>query len=340
MGNNHNAVTQKLGETNATNDKSIIEGLVNYKGIDFNDLDWINCNLHNGGMRDFQKRESYDEAIKKDDEFLLIFLVIYSFERMGFDSKLDKCQRGCDLYSKKNIKIKTHPVSVVSGLNAIRGCGAHNIKALLQSKKIENLANEWFAETKKVHQQRFSQKGFNERGFNSKHLRSFLEFFKDGKIGELRNMLSKSRFDDAYNLLVANIKGVGPKLAKFIIRDLAFSLTEWGKNVELGPSVFKDVKVLSYAIPIDRWVRRVSISIPTIGNKVKDNLAISDLADDDINDELDKKLSLTIADVCYGMGLNPLRFDFGAYLFGVNEIKRKMPVDKIYSELRTKQIKA
>jgi len=321
-------------------DKSIIEGLVRYKGIDFNDLDWINCNLHNAGMGDFNKRDAYDRAIKEDDEFLLIFLAIYSFERMGFDSKLDKCQYQCNLY-KKDIKIKTHPVSVVSGLNAIiRGYGAHNIEELLQCGKTENLPDKWFIETKEFHKRRFPQKGFNERGFNSKHSRSFLEFFKDGKIGELRNMLSQSRFDGAYNLLVTNIEGVGPKLAKFIIRDLAFSLTEWGKNVVLNPSVFKDVKVLSYAIPIDRWVRRVSISIPTIGDEVKDNLEISDLADDDINDKLDEKLSLTITDLCYGMKLNPMRFDLGAYLFGVNEIKRKMPVDKIYSELKAKLIKA
>lgn len=319
-------------------DKLIIERLVSYKGIDFNDLGWINCNLHNAGMGDFNKRDVYDTAIKQDDEFLLILLAIYSFERMGFDSKLDQCT--CELY-KKDTKIKTHPVSVVSALHEIkRDYRANDIKKLLGCEKIENLADKWFTKTKEVHGRRFPPKGFNERGFNSKHLRSFLRFFKDGKIGELRNMISGNRFDNAYNLLIAKIEGVGPKVAKFIVRDLAFSLTEWGKNEEFDPSIFKDVRVLSYAIPVDRWVRRVSISIPTVGNKVKNNLEISDLADDDVNNKVDEKLSLTIAELCYAMKFNPMRFDLGAYLFGVNEIKRKMNVGKIYSKLEEKLIKA
>jgi hypothetical protein len=315
-------------------DESIIKGLVGYKHINFDDLDWINCNLHNAGRADFKSRVEYDRAIESDDELLFIVLLIYSFERVGFDSKLDKCSHRCDLYSEKNIKIKTHPVSVVSGLNAIRGDGSHNIKALLQSNKIEHLADEWLKEIKKVHQQRFPKKGFNDRGFNAKHSKSFLEFFYNGKIRELRDMLRGNKFDEAYKLLKDNIEGVGPKLAKFITRDLAFSLTGWAKEEKVDPSIPK--VVLRHAIPIDRWVRRVSISIPTIGNKVKADLQISDLAEDDITGKIDEKLSSTIAGVCCGMGLNPLRFDFGVYLFGVHEIKRKPPVTEIYKQLKAK----
>lgn len=253
---------------------------------------------------------------------------------MGFDSKLDKCH--C-VYYERGEKIKTHPVSVVSALNEIkRKYRTNDVKKLLEYEKIEDLADKWIKKTTEVHKRRFPGKGFNERGFHSKHLISFLEFFKDGKIRKLRNMISENRFDEAYELLThreSGIKGVGSKVAKLIIRDLAFSITEWGKNEELDPSLVKDAKVLSYAIPVDRWARRVFMSIPLIGNKVKDNLEISDLTEDNINNIVDEKLGLIIAELCYGMKLNPMGFDLGAYLFGKNEIKSKKPVDEIYTEL-------
>jgi len=42
-------------------------------------------------MDDFKNRDKYDESIEKDDDFLLVFLICHSFERVGFDSKVDKC---------------------------------------------------------------------------------------------------------------------------------------------------------------------------------------------------------------------------------------------------------
>jgi len=146
-------------------------------------------------------------------------------------------------------------------------------------------------------------------------------------------MIGENRLDEAYNLLINQRGGVGPKIARFVIRELAFSLTEWGKNEELDPSIFEDAKVLSYAVPIDRWVRRISLSIPAIASKLMNNLEVSDLADDNINDKVDEKLGLTIAELCYEMKLNPLRFDFGAYLFGWQKIKRFVDIKKIYQKL-------
>jgi len=49
-------------------------------------------------------------------------------------------------------------------------------------------------------------------------------------------------------------------------------------------------------------------------------------------------MSNVIAKECCNMGLNPLRFDLGAYLFGVNEIKKmskgEKSIDEIYNKLK------
>lgn len=314
-------------------DRGVIKRLVGHKLIDFGDLRWINCVLHNAGMKDFATREEYDNAVIGDDEFLLIFLLIYSFERMGFDSKLSECTCRCEWY-QHDYKIKSHPVSVLLALSEIkRERRAGDLNTLLVGEEIENLASEWLERSMEAHTSAL-KRGFNQRGFNINHLMGFLRFFHGGRIAQLRDRISKSSFHDAYNLLVAELVGIGPKVARFIVRDLAFSLTDWGKKLELDRSTLEDPKALAYAIPVDRWVRRVSIAIPTIGNRLKESLAISDLADDSLSDRIDEKLSLTIAEVCHAMNLNPMRFDLGAYLFGVNTIKRKAKVEEIYRKLQ------
>jgi len=246
-------------------------------------------------MKNFTTREEYDNAVIGDDEFLLIFLLIYSFERMGFDSKLDECTCRCEWY-QHDYKTKSHPVSVLLALSEIkRDRRADDLNTLLEEEEIENLASDWFTRSRQAHRSTLQKKGFNQRGFNSKHLAGFLRFFHGRRIAQLRDRISKSSFHDAYNLLVTELVGIGSKVGRFIVRDLAFSLTDWGKKVELDRSALEDPKILAYAIPIDRWVRRVSIAIPTIGNRLKENLAISDLADDSLSDRIDEKLSHTIA---------------------------------------------
>jgi hypothetical protein len=73
---------------------------------------------------------------------------------------------------------------------------------------------------------------------------------------------------------------------------------------------------------------------------VKDSLTISDLAEGNLIDRIDEKLSFAIAELCYTMKLNPMRFDYGAYLFGFNEIKRKIPLEGIYDKLQKNFVKA
>ncbi|HEC87706.1 MAG TPA: hypothetical protein ENI52_00135 [Thermoplasmata archaeon] len=110
-------------------------------------------------MQDFEERDIFDEKIKKDDEFLLIFVIIYSFERMGFDSKLDKCNKHCKLY-KENGKIKTHPLSVLIALNEIKKeYGVKDVKELLEIEKSGNLVDRWFKKTKEIHNYKF-KRGF------------------------------------------------------------------------------------------------------------------------------------------------------------------------------------
>ena len=71
---------------------------------------------------------------------------------------------------------------------------------------------------------------------------------------------------------------------------------------------------LEYAIPIDRWVRRVTLSIPSLRQRIFKLLE---------DEDLDRFISKAIVEVCSELELNPLRFDFGAYLVGVDKLERK-----------------
>jgi len=312
-------------------DEGIIRRLVDHNLIDFGDLRWVNCVLHNARMKNFATRAEYDSAIRGDDNFLFVFLLVYSFERVGFDSKLSQCACGCDWY-QHGYKTKSHPVSVLLAFNEVmQEYGAATLDKLLEAQKIDSLAEKWFERSTDIHQTILQKKGFNKRGFNSSHIKSFLQFFHSGQIAQLRDRITQGNFGHAYDLL-DKLAGIGPKVGRFVVRDLAFSLTNWGKEVEVDRSALRDPQVLAYAIPIDRWVRRVSIAIPTIFDRLKESLTNSDLAGDNPSNRIDEKLSLTIAKVCHEMSLNPMRFDLGAYLFGT--IKRKAKVDEIYRELQ------
>lgn len=332
-------------------DGKIIRGLNNYKKDESfsDDVGWINCVLHNIGEGDkalwkkFNNSAEYNEAISKDDDFVLALLIIHSFERFGFDSKV-KCKIECEWYKNKKgekpHKLKTHPILVLTALTELKGeKGVNNIEELFKkyNYNINTLAKDWF--------DKIPKECFNKK-FNEKYLISFLEFFPH--IDELRNRIKKNNFEEAYKCLT-KMKGVGPKIAKYIMRDLAFSLTEWGKNEELDTSTLNDPEILKFVIPIDIWERRICASIPTIYNRLKDKLKPSDFADSNM-DIVDDKLSLTIAEACYEMKLNPIFFDNGVYFFGADtfgsnkkkserEIRNEngeVDTQKIYSELKEK----
>ncbi len=339
----------------SSKDERIIKGLVGYGDIDFDDISWMNCNLYKAGMKDFESRKEYDEAIKKDDDLLFKFLIIYSFERIGFDSRINcnNCdkQQKCKLHKRyeeknKNKKVlpRSHPIAVLKALNEImrKEYKAESIKELLELEKIEELAKNWLNKAKYIHKNDFNN-DFSPR-FKSKHLQCFLIFYKNGRIKELRKMVRENKFKDAYELLTgennksAGLIGVGPKVAKFVIRDLAFSITDWGKEKKLEQSL--NPKILSYALPVDRWVRRISVSIPEIFEKFRSKLKPWDFINDNINNAVNERLSEIIAEVCCRMKLNPLRFDFGAYIFGTKEIEKQgISVDDIYKKLYKKFVK-
>jgi len=239
---------------------------------------------------------------------------------MGFDSKVKKCAKGCEYSKDRKIdgKIKTHPISVLQAFEEIK-----------KTKNVEEITGEeWFEKSKQIHKEKFG--GFNDKGFNPNHLKSLLEFYCAGKIELLQKLVAENNFKKAFYLVKDEIKGIGHKVAKFIIRDLIFLLTEWGKDEKIYRIYSKEELV--YALPVDIWVRRIALSIPIIGDKVMESLKKTDLVDK-VDDKIDEKISMVIAEKCCEMGLNPLLFDFGAYLFGRNKIKRKESIDEIYKIL-------
>lgn len=313
-------------------DKILIRKLAHYH-VDFNDLRWINCYLHNADMQDFGGRDEFDNFIRNNDEFLLIFIIIYSFERMGFDSKLARCKNQCELYTGVNAtKIKTHPLAVLKALIEIKeDYGANDIKGLLDSDPAKTIAVKWFEKSIELHNNYF-RKGFNKKGFGVKSLNDFLNFFASGKICEFRDLVRRMKFGKAFNL-ITKINGIGSKLAKFIMRDVAFSLNDWGKGDEINVRVVKEEE-LHFVVPIDRWVRRISMAIPLVGEDVKRRLEREDLASDSVSDKIDDLLSIAISRICCKLNLNPMRYDLGAYMFGVNRIRRSMPISKMYGRLK------
>jgi len=82
------------------------------------------------------------------------------------------------------------------------------------------------------------------------------------------------------------------------------------------------------------WVKRIALSIPRLRRK------IFDLMEDE---DIDKFISKAIAEVCLELKLNPLRFDFGAYLIGINEFEKKRGkfrnFRQIYEELMSLAIR-
>lgn len=311
-------------------DRRIIQCLVEHAS--FNAY-WLNCNLHNAfdTYKDLTRNE-LNEILRSNNEFLFYFIIIYNFEREGFDAKVDKCRKNCDWYKtnpNKN-KIKAHTVAVLKALYEIGGIEK------IESSDIKSLAEKWMRTTYKVYKQIAPNKKINKRGINEKLFLSFLKFYKEGKIDKLRYDIKIGKFENAYNL-IKEIEGIGNKIAKLIIRDLAFSLSNWAIRKEY-PYQIKENELI-YALPIDRWVRRVAISIPLIFKELYKNLQEDDFIKGNITLNINKKLSEVINKVCKNCGLNPLIFDHEAFRFGYYHLGEKwrrggLSSRDIYEELK------
>jgi len=319
-----------------TNDAKIIEYLVNYSENCFNaGLRWLNCILHNSGMQEFGNSDDLANALKSDDEFLTIFCLIYSFERQGFDAKLDKCKKNCSWYKDGN-KIKSHPVAVLSALNEIkREYDVETFQELIEIKDNFELTEEVFSKAKEIHLKVLGKPKFNEKGFNAKHMQSYFEFLERGYPKDLRKYILENKLHKAYESL-QTLGGVGSKVARFIIRDLIYALTDWGLKKEF-PAIKGHIGSLTYAMPIDIWVRRISLAIPTVCDEVKrrssKKLDCENIMDDQ---SIDDDLMHIVVEICYKLGLNPLRYNSGAFCFGVTDVKQKRNLKGIYNLLKHK----
>jgi len=272
-------------------DSEIIKKIAEYPEDKYDDLHkWFSCNLCMAEGKKFDSTEQLRSCLKSDNGTLFKFILVYYFEKVGFDAPVKpkpvKCER-CELREKK---VRAHAVAMLKAFN----------EAVLMADNTRSLANVWREKFSKIYEKEFPGKKFNER--LSKCFDSLSEFYME-KVNDLRERIESSKIMGSYSLL-DGIAGVGDKVAKFIVRDLLFLLTDWGFQVKMK-SARDD---LEYAIPVDRWVQRITLSIPRLKRKTGG---------------LNKFISKAIAQVCSELEVNPLRFDFGAYLIGENKIKKE-----------------
>jgi len=205
---------------------------------------------------------------------------------------LDKC-------NEEN-SIKKHAVAMIESFN----------KAKFQVSK-PYFSKIWFSKFKEFYNKRFNEK-FNEKKLTIKNFKSLYNLYLGSEghsLQLLREKIEKNEVKEAFDYLI-KIDGVGDKVAKFMVRDLIFYLTDWGKMVNatnFPPN-------LDYALPVDRWVRRITLSIPTLKREVFRVLE---------NEDVDRFISKSIFNVCKQLELNPLRFNLGAYLIGEQKLASK-----------------
>ena len=91
-------------------------------------------------------------ALKSDDEFLVIFCLIYSFEREGFDARIDKCKKNCNWFREKTKnRPKSHIVAVLLAINEIKEkYKADSLQELIKIQNYVELAKEVFVKAKEI----------------------------------------------------------------------------------------------------------------------------------------------------------------------------------------------
>ena len=263
------------------------------------ELAWINSNLREIGEKPLKNCREFCSRISASDDFLFEMIIIWSFERVGFN---DKVSRKSD--------VKTHAVSTLIGLkNLLSEMRCDTVQCLIKKDDVTNISNKWFQRFQLVQNKKYKERRFNPK-FGADNLKSFLEFYQKQNASKLklRDLVRQYKFRNAYYSLLT-IKGIGDKVAKMIVRDLAFALTDLGKLSTIDCKKY-DFYELSFAVPIDRWVRRyANICLrenENTGEKKKNN------EDEEINiDEC--HLSIEISRTCCQKGVNPLFFDHGLY---------------------------
>ena len=274
-------------------DSQIIESVVKYGEDKFDEMRlWFNCNMHYADGKDFNTFRHLADNLRNNNEMLFKLILVYYFEQVGFDAKIT-----CDKCSKKT-SIKRHAVAMIKSFDEVKDCN--------------NFSDIWFEKFANVYRDLFNGK-FNEKKLTIHVFESLHNFYmtKKDSLNDLRLKIERSDIEDAFALLM-KIRGVGEKVAKFMVRDLIFFFTEWGKQERI-PYGWR-IENLDCAVPVDRWVRRVTLSIPSLRQ------CFCELLEDE---ELDKYVSKAIVEICSKLGINPLRFDFGAYWIGVEVLEKQ-----------------
>lgn len=291
-------------------DSKLIERIAEYpeniehcrKGVRYDDLHkWFSCNLCMADDEPFNSTDELISLLKSSDETLFKFILVYYFEQVGFNASIrpegGRCQNCKFEEFNKNNKIELRKHAVVM-LKTFKDCACREVQ-------LNNFGCNY--------NKKFPNENFNKRKLGPKQFESTSKFYKEGNVGRLKEKIEKGEIKEAYDLL-KSIKGAGDKVAKFILRDLLFLLTDWGYKVK----DFKEENLredeLFLAIPVDIWVRRITLSIPSMRQKVFEIMQ---------DEELDKYISRGISKLCLALHINPLRFDFGAYQIGRLEINNK-----------------
>lgn len=129
-------------------------------------------------------------------------------------------------------------------------------------------------------------------------------------IGEM----ARDSMTDAF-IKLRNIKGIGDKIAPFLLRDLVCIL-DFEEKIPLHHRIFLQ--------PIDRWVEETAIC----------------LWDDLITRRVPSwGIAIRIVDKCNDFGISGIRFNQGAWRFGTSEVKDTKKLCDSLSELSIKQVK-
>jgi len=162
--------------------------------------------LHRAGDIEFKTFEELVSNLKRDNKVLFKFLLTYYFEQKGFDAHI-KCTR-CE----KECKIRKHAVAMIKSFNEV------NLST-------EEDAKTWFERFGSVYKEEFEGQNFNSRKLKESNFRDLCRFYLNCKLNELRSLIRSNKIEEAFRLL-KGIKGIGDKIAKYIVRDLVFYFTD------------------------------------------------------------------------------------------------------------------
>ena len=309
----------KMGEKE---DIKIIEKLVEIgqNGVIKFQRDWINDNFKCIGLNVFKNDTDFINEIKMNNEFVLKIIIIYSFERVGYNAKVP----GLDL-------VRSHAVSVLWVIEENKKkFSVKTLDELIVNQDINTLSDMIINDTY-TYQNNILKHKFN-KNYNRNDIKKILNFYRKKRIDNFKNLIIANKFKEAYKLLINELRGIGNKVSRFIVRDFILFLKPNICNIKLDINTINNIQnTAQFAIPIDRWVRRVSCSVPLIFEAYKNNLLPSDFFEDSVI-PLDNRLIEIIVNVCLKNQLNPFLYDLGAYLFGYKYEKEKNQKD-IYLEL-------